>query len=109
MTRASEIDMSAPVSGLTVGELVRIIVEAAATSKPMLNTQEAADLTGFRERTIRDMARRRVIPFYKLENGSVRFSREELVGWMSRNRVATDSEIRSLAREKSKRIISTIR
>lgn len=108
MTRASEIDMSAPVSGLTVGELVRIIVEAAATSKPMLNTQEAADLTGFRERTIRDMARRRVIPFYKLENGSVRFSREELLQWMRRNRVATDYELRSMASSKSRNIIKNI-
>lgn len=52
------------------------------TREPMMTAQEVADYLRLAKGTIRNKVSRGEIPYYKLENGAVRFRRAEIDRWV---------------------------
>lgn len=74
-------------------------------AKDVFNIDEVCWYTGFKECTIRTYVRERKIPYYKLDNGSLRFKRDEIGKWLCNNRIATQEEIE----ERADRILRKMR
>ncbi len=81
---------------LKVGELLELLDERyAANSKDnkildnatvksdFLNVKQCASLTGYNDDYIRQLVFKGKIPFYKIQDHSIRFSRKEIIDWMT--------------------------
>lgn len=81
---------------LTVEELVGVLDERYLNSRghynvnaktgAFLKVKECAELTGYAEDYIRQLVFKKRIPFTKLNNGSLRFIREDIFDWMKANK-----------------------
>lgn len=65
-------------------------------SKPVLDIDEAALFTGYSVKGLYGLTSKRQIPHYK-KNGKLYFKKEELVAWMTEQKILTDSEMNSKA------------
>ena len=81
---------------LKVGELLEILDERYVANlkdkrkldnvtieSDFLNVKLCAVLTGYNEDYIRQLVFKNKIPFYKVQDHSIRFSRKEIVDWMT--------------------------
>lgn len=76
--------------------LDRIEKAALIGAKPVLGIEEAALFTGYTVRGIYEMTSKKRIPHYK-QGGRVFFKKDELVDWMTEQKVLTENEIHSKA------------
>lgn len=65
-------------------------------SKPVLDIDEAALFTGYSVKGLYGLTSKRQIPHYK-KNGKLYFKKEELVAWMTEQKILTDSEMNGKA------------
>lgn len=73
--------------------LQRIEQYVLINTKNVLNLTEAAILTGLKPDTIRKMAQRHDIAFYKPNRNMLYFLKQDLEKWMMQNRESTQQEI----------------
>ncbi len=59
------------------------ILDNATVKSDFLNVKQCAGLTGYNEDYIRQLVFKGKIPFYKIQDHSIRFSRKEIVDWMT--------------------------
>lgn len=76
--------------------LDRIEKAALIGAKPVLGIEEAALFTGYTVRGLYEMTSKKRIPHYK-QGGRVFFKKDELVDWMTEQKVLTENEIHSKA------------
>ena len=82
---------------VTVGKLLEDLTKILiVNNKEVLNFEEAMFLTGYKSDELYRKTRERTIPHYK-SGKKLYFKREEVLGWMLRNKVATRDEIELLA------------
>lgn len=62
-------------------------------AKEVFDIDEVCWYTGFKKCTIREYVRERKIPYYKLDNGALRFKKDEIMAWLTNNRIATQEEL----------------
>lgn len=81
---------------LSVGELLQLlderyitnqtgktIFENAESKSDFLNVKQCAILTGYKEDYIRQLVSKKKIPYFKVQDHSVRFSKKEVTNWMT--------------------------
>lgn len=78
-------------------QLDRIERYALLAAKNVLTVEEAAIFLGFSESYVYKLTCTQQIPFYKPNGKMVYFRKEELEGWMTQNRVASEAEIEERA------------
>ncbi len=65
-------------------------------AKPVLDIEEAALFTGYSVKGLYALTSKRQIPHYK-RNGKLYFKKEELVAWMTEQKILTDKEMNGKA------------
>ncbi len=81
---------------LSVGELLQLLDERYIPNQTgkkilgnterksdFLNVKQCAVLTGYKEDYIRQLVSKKQIPFFKVQDHSVRFSEKEVINWMT--------------------------
>ena len=63
--------------------LLSKLANQTAQAMAYLNVNQCAKLTGYQADYIRQLVFKRKIPFYKMQNHSIRFSQKEIVDWMT--------------------------
>lgn len=63
--------------------------------KEILNAEEACAFLGITKGYLYKLTHRHEIPFYRPNGKLIYFERKDLMAWMRRNRVSTDSELRN--------------
>ena len=66
-----------------------------STQKDFLTVREASAYTGYTESYLRKMVIRKQIPYYKVSARAIRFSKADLVAFLSKCRVPAISELQS--------------
>ena len=66
-----------------------------STQKDFLTVREASAYTGYAESYLRKMVMRKQIPYYKVSARAIRFSKADLVAFLSKCRVPAISELQS--------------
>lgn len=66
-------------------------------TKNYLTIDEACTELGISRKTMYDYTHRRVIPYFKPTKKRIYFKREDIVSFMTRNRVATSEELKEQA------------
>lgn len=61
-------------------------------SKQMLTVEDASTFTGFTERSIYELVRKKAFPFYKPNGKNIFIDRDDLVHWMRQNRTSSKEE-----------------
>lgn len=79
--------------------LDRIEMYSIMAAKSVFTVKEAALFMGVTEQTVRNQVRRKEIPAYKPNQNKLYFKKSELEDWMLRNRVKTEAEVQSEAKE----------
>lgn len=80
---------------LTNEELLNKLEELATPQKEILTIREASEVTGLSVSRLYTLTCYKKIPHYKLNGKELRFKRSELEAWLTRDRVATNEEIRA--------------
>lgn len=57
--------------------------ENIVSKKDFINVKECAVLTGYNVDYVRQLVFKGKIPFYKIQDYSIRFSRKEIIDWMT--------------------------
>ena len=66
--------------------------EISSVEKDFLTVREASQYTGYAESYLRKLAMRKQIPYYKISARAIRFSKADLVAFLSKCRVPAISE-----------------
>jgi len=56
---------------------------SAVLKSDFLNVKKCAELTGYAEDYIRQLISNKKIPFYKVQDHTIRFSKKEIIEWMT--------------------------
>lgn len=70
--------------------------EISDVEKDFLTVREAAAYTGYAESYLRKLAMRKRIPYYKISARAIRFSKSDLVAFLSKCRVPSLSELQTV-------------
>ena len=70
--------------------------EISDVEKDFLTVREAAAYTGYAESYLRKMVMRKQIPHYKVSARAIRFSKADLVAFLSKCRVPSLSELQAV-------------
>ncbi|MCX6210373.1 MAG: helix-turn-helix domain-containing protein [Bacteroidetes bacterium] len=57
--------------------------DSAVLKSDFLNVKKCAELTGYTEEYIRQLVFKEKIPFYKVQDHTIRFSKREIIEWMT--------------------------
>jgi excisionase family DNA binding protein len=57
--------------------------DSAVSKSDFLNVKKCAELTGYTEEYIRQLVFKEKIPFYKVQDHTIRFSKREIIEWMT--------------------------
>ena len=71
--------------------------------KPYLNAREASEFLGMSLNWLHKMTSQKRIPHYKPTGKMIYFDREELIAFMTKNRIPTNDEIEARAIEAMKK------
>ena len=84
---------------ITVGELIEFLDERYTnknqrnqTTDTFMKIDDCATITGYSEEYIRQLVFKRKIPFTKLNNGTLRFIKKDIIDWMGNNK-STPTEL----------------
>ena len=84
---------------ITVGELIELLDGRYTNKKQQiqqtdtfLKIDDCATITGYSEEYIRQLVFKRKIPFTKLNNGTLRFIKKDIIDWMGNNK-STPTEV----------------
>lgn len=66
--------------------------ENSSVEKDFLTVKEAAAYTGYAESYLRKLAMKRQVPFFKISARAIRFSKTDLVNYLSKCRVPAKYE-----------------
>lgn len=72
---------------------IKTMKEKSSVEEIFLTTKEAAAYTGYAESYLRKLAMRKQIPYYKISARAIRFSKADLVAFLSKCRVPAISEL----------------
>lgn len=82
-------------------ELKKLIEDVAKqmayAHKDVLTSKEVCEYLGIKPCTLYEMTRKKQIPHYKPNGGSLYFKRVEVDEWATRNRIASNAELESNA------------
>lgn len=62
-----------------------------------LTTKQASEFTGYKESYLRKLTMRRQIAFFRVGSRSIRFSKSDLINFMTKCRVPSDVELQAKA------------
>ena len=68
--------------------------QISSVEKDFLTVREAAAYTGYAESYLRKMVMRKQIPYYKVSSRAIRFSKSDLVAFLSKCRVPSNEELK---------------
>jgi excisionase family DNA binding protein len=57
--------------------------DSTVSKSDFLNVKKCAELTGYAEEYIRQLVSNKKIPFYKVQEHTIRFSKKEIIEWMT--------------------------
>lgn len=77
--------------------IVEVAEQLAYANKDVLTSKEVCKYLGIKPCTLYDMTRKKQIPHYKPNGGSLYFKRVEVCEWATKNRIASNAEIESKA------------
>jgi len=84
---------------ITVGELIELLdgrytnkKQQSQQTDTFLKVDDCATITGYTEEYIRQLVFKRKIPFTKLNNGTLRFIKKDIIDWMGNNK-STPTEV----------------
>ena len=84
---------------ITVGELIELLdgrytnkKQQSQQTDTFLKVDDCATITGYTEEYIRQLVFKRKIPFTKLNNGTLRFVKKDIIDWMGNNK-STPTEV----------------
>ena len=66
--------------------------ENSSVEKDFLTTKEAAAYTGYAESYLRKLVMRKQIPYFKISAKALRFSKADLMAFLSKNRIPAKYE-----------------
>lgn len=66
-----------------------------STQKDFLTVREASQYTGYAESYLRKLAMKKLLPYYKISARAIRFSKADLVAFLSKCRVPSLSELQA--------------
>ena len=72
---------------------IKTMKEISNVEKDFLTVREAAAYTGYAESYLRKLAMRKQIPYFKISARAIRFSKADLVAFLSKCRVPSLSEL----------------
>lgn len=82
-----------PYQKITNHKILKTMKENSSVEEIFLTTKEAAAYTGYAESYLRKMVMRKRIPYYKISARAIRFSKSDLVAFLSKCRVPAISEL----------------
>lgn len=74
---------------------IKTMEQILSTQKDFLTVREASQYTGYAESYLRKLAMRKQIPYYKISARAIRFSKADLVAFLSKCRVPSLSELQA--------------
>ena len=84
---------------ITVGELIDFLDarypnrnQQSAQTNSYIKVDECATITGYSEEYVRQLVFKRKIPFTKLNNGTLRFIKKDIIDWMGNNKSTPTQE-----------------
>ena len=66
--------------------------EKSSVEKDFLTTKEAAAYTGYAESYLRKLVMKKQIPYFKISAKALRFSKADLMAFLSKNRIPAKYE-----------------